>query len=267
METQHKDQAGWERLPGVKMDNKKSDHIRDTTMELLAEYATASESNRLLIREQVIELNMGLIKCMALRYCHNQDIFDDLMQAGKLGLLEAMENFDVNRGVVFGTYAGFYIKKAIINADNSDSDKSVNYLEAYNRINRNIKQFENEHHRQPTDSELHDIFHVGYDVINNVRDKSNAVRVEFSDEMIDINDDYSNVELNMTIDSALKLLKELDRKIIINMFGLFDHGKMTLEHLGSLLDRAPANVWVRRDRALNRLKKYHAAYKIFDGYV
>lgn len=61
----------------------------------------------------MLDEHSGLIYSMAKRYYNKSVEFDDLIQAGNLGLLEAAQRFDPERGVEFSTYAYYWIRKCI----------------------------------------------------------------------------------------------------------------------------------------------------------
>ena len=56
-------------------------------------------------KEKLIVHNMPLIKSIAARYRNKMIEYDDLLQLGAMGLVKAINNFDVSFGVRFSTYA------------------------------------------------------------------------------------------------------------------------------------------------------------------
>ena len=56
-------------------------------------------------RESVVEQNMGLVHTCAHRYKGRGVEYEDLVQAGCIGLIKAADLFDYDRGVRFSTYA------------------------------------------------------------------------------------------------------------------------------------------------------------------
>ena len=63
------------------------------------------EHNDLSAREQLIEQYMSLVRSLARRYAYRGEQLDDLVQIGAIGLIKAIDRFDVNRGVELTTYA------------------------------------------------------------------------------------------------------------------------------------------------------------------
>lgn len=55
--------------------------------------------------EEVMRLNMGLVRSVALRFRERGTEMEDLMQIGSIGMLRAVRSFDLSRGCAFSTYA------------------------------------------------------------------------------------------------------------------------------------------------------------------
>jgi RNA polymerase sigma-B factor len=70
--------------------------------ELLRRY---HEHNDLAAREQLIEQYMSLVRSLARRYSYRGEQLEDLVQIGAIGLIKAIDRFDMNRGVELTTYA------------------------------------------------------------------------------------------------------------------------------------------------------------------
>ena len=56
-------------------------------------------------RNEIVENNLGLVHSLAARFKGRGIEYDDLFQAGCMGLLKAAEGFDETRGLKFSTYA------------------------------------------------------------------------------------------------------------------------------------------------------------------
>ncbi len=57
------------------------------------------------IREELVRRNMAFAKRLALRYRGASESFDDLLQVANLGLLNAVDRFDPERGIPFTAFA------------------------------------------------------------------------------------------------------------------------------------------------------------------
>ena len=56
-------------------------------------------------REQLITMYLPLVRSLARRYASRGEPFDDLVQVGAIGLIKAIDRFDLERGVELTTYA------------------------------------------------------------------------------------------------------------------------------------------------------------------
>lgn len=63
-------------------------------------------------RERVINTNLRIVWSIAKRY-NGMDKFEDILQNGNIGLIKAIETFDVSRETLFSTWALEYIRKYI----------------------------------------------------------------------------------------------------------------------------------------------------------
>lgn len=81
--------------------------------QLLAELADAAEGDRARIREQLVAAHLGLVHALAAKYVGRGEPLDDLVQAGSIGLLHAIDGFDPEQGSEFGSYAVACILGAI----------------------------------------------------------------------------------------------------------------------------------------------------------
>ena len=65
------------------------------------------------LREEIVKQNVGLVKSIAAGFLNSGEPLDDLVQAGYIGLLNAVANFDLARNTRFSTYASYLIKGEI----------------------------------------------------------------------------------------------------------------------------------------------------------
>src|SRR5512133_3017095 len=70
--------------------------------ELLRRY---HEQGDVAAREQLIEQYMTLVRSLARRYSYRGEQLEDLVQIGAIGLIKAIDRFDLSRGVELTTYA------------------------------------------------------------------------------------------------------------------------------------------------------------------
>ena len=63
------------------------------------------EEGDLQAREKLIEQYMSLVRALARRYAYRGEQLEDLVQIGAIGLIKAIDRFDIDRGVELTTYA------------------------------------------------------------------------------------------------------------------------------------------------------------------
>ncbi|HVD48680.1 MAG TPA: SigB/SigF/SigG family RNA polymerase sigma factor [Gaiellaceae bacterium] len=115
------------------------------------------EQGDLAAREQLIEQYMSLVRSLARRYSYRGEQLEDLVQIGAIGLIKAIDRFDVNRGVELTTYATPNIIGEIKRhfRDRGWSVRVPRGLQELNiQLSRLIEELTVEHGRSPTIPEL-----------------------------------------------------------------------------------------------------------------
>jgi DNA-directed RNA polymerase sigma subunit (sigma70/sigma32) len=67
-------------------------------------------------RNQLVEANLRLVVSLAKRFTGRGVLFLDLIQAGNLGLIRAVDKYDPGQGYRFATYASWWIRQALTRA-------------------------------------------------------------------------------------------------------------------------------------------------------
>jgi RNA polymerase sigma-B factor len=71
----------------------------------LAYHNTQDEAERGALRERLVDQYIGLVEFLSRRFRNRGEPHEDLVQVGTIGLLKAIERFDLDRQVEFSTYA------------------------------------------------------------------------------------------------------------------------------------------------------------------
>ncbi|MGH8884741.1 MAG: RNA polymerase sigma factor SigF [Egibacteraceae bacterium] len=77
-------------------------YTREDTKELFARLAETGDPE---CRDALATLHLPLVEYLAKRFKDRGEPLDDLIQVGSVGLLKAIDRFDLSRGVEFSTYA------------------------------------------------------------------------------------------------------------------------------------------------------------------
>lgn len=75
---------------------------RDRTLELFIEYKITKSHE---IRDELVAMYINLVEYLARRFKNRGEPIEDLIQVGTIGLIKAIDRFDVKREVEFTTYA------------------------------------------------------------------------------------------------------------------------------------------------------------------
>jgi len=79
---------------------------KDEVRELFAGYqGSTTEVDRARYRERLVDQHIGLVEFLARRFRNRGEPVEDLIQVGTIGLLKAIDRFDLTREVEFSTYA------------------------------------------------------------------------------------------------------------------------------------------------------------------
>ena len=75
---------------------------RELTAELLRAYRETGDRGA---RRRLIELHLPLVRALARRYVHRGERLEDLVQVGSVGLIEAIDRFDPEKGGDLASFA------------------------------------------------------------------------------------------------------------------------------------------------------------------
>ncbi|MCL5291347.1 MAG: RNA polymerase sigma factor SigF [Actinobacteria bacterium] len=75
---------------------------REKTQELFKKYQQAKSPE---IRDELVQMYLNLVEYLARRFKNRGEPLEDLIQVGTIGLIKAIDRFDIGRAVEFTTYA------------------------------------------------------------------------------------------------------------------------------------------------------------------
>jgi RNA polymerase sigma-B factor len=132
-----------------------TENLKHETLQILRSYQH-SPSPRL--RNQLVELNLGLVRKEAHHWVNQcQESYEDLMQVGSIGLIRAIERFDMTKGCAFSSFALPYVRGEIQHYLR-DKSTTVRIPRRWQTLRQQAMQITREfqvtHHRQPNDVEI-----------------------------------------------------------------------------------------------------------------
>lgn len=125
-------------------------------MDELSVLIEAAQANDEEAKKVLIEKNMGLIRHILKRFAGRGYEMEDLFQIGCIGLIKAIDRFDLSKGLCFSTYAVPMISGEIRRflRDDGMIKVSRSIKENAYRVSVARQELENTLHREPTIGEL-----------------------------------------------------------------------------------------------------------------
>ena len=181
-------------------------------------------------KEELINGNLKLVLSILKKYTNRTDNMDDLFQVGCIGLIKAIDNFDLNHEVKFSTYAVPMILgeiKRYLRDNNScirvsRSIKDLAYkalkIKEYltNKYNREISIGELAKYMDIPEQDIVEAIEATYDTVSIFEPIFNdgGETIYLCDQLKDQKNSMYPIEYYIALKEALKKLKEKERYII-----------------------------------------------------
>lgn len=235
-------------------------------------------------KTNLINHNLRLVVYIAKKYMGHGLSLLDMIQEGNLGLIKAVERFDVNKGYRFSTYATFWIKQAISKAimDQTRNIRiPVHIIERMSNIHKIEKEYQQKYGRDPNEEEVAAALKLSVEKVketyNWMKDTTSLDVAVGDDEDVTIGsfvedesvkesfDEIDNENQYNVLYDILNSLSEKEKTVIVRRFGLGRNRAETLEEVGKSMNlsrerirqiEAEAMRKLRNPRRANLLKNY-----------
>ncbi|HBG5345444.1 TPA: FliA/WhiG family RNA polymerase sigma factor [Clostridioides difficile] len=221
-------------------------------------------------REELIKENMPLVKSIARKFFIPGKGFEyqDLVNSGVIGLIDAINKFDAEKGAKFSSYSYIKIKSAILDEIRNQSPISKHNLTKVNKYNRVVEKLQSKLLREPTsyeianelkvsEKELHDI-ESNIDMLNIVslnyvifEDTSETVQDVISDREEEVPENVIEEKEKLEILSkAISNLNEREKLIL----SLYYYEDLNLKEIGKVLGVSESRVSQLHRKSIRNLR-------------
>ncbi len=211
-------------------------------------------------RDNAIKENLGLVHACAKRFRGRGIDYEDLYQAGCLGLVKAFDNFKSELGYKFSTYAVPVIIGEIkrLFRDGGAVKISRGLKELSLKVTREVQNFELKNGREPTVKELSDIMGIEPEQVSEALTASmQPVSLTITDDDgenqadIPVQSPDENITEIMSLNTEISRLDEKDRKMIELRF----FRNMTQSETAKKLNMTQVQVSRREKKILLQLRE------------
>lgn len=193
--------------------------------ELFERYGSGGSRS---VRNELVELHIGLAYHIARRYSRTADQRDDLEQVAVLGLVKAVERFDPSRGVGFGTFAGRTVEGEL-KRHFRDATWEVRVPRSLKDLHVSVRsvsdELTNRFDRAPSIGEIAEELDVDRDTVIEALGAGNARNPQSIDApsgpdgatpaaSLGIESDYTRVEDRFEVEQLTDTLEPREREII-----------------------------------------------------
>ncbi len=184
------------------------------------------------LKDMIMVTYSGLVERTARKFS-GIDAFEDLVQVGYIGLLNALAKYDATAGVRFNTYATYLVAGEIKHflRDKSQTIRQPAWLqELRHRVNKSAAGLQTELGRVPTEREIADNLGVSESSVHEVIITQDLLRVGSLDSMNDAEDDGESeidkidaaqftpeqlsVEDRVVLEDAMSQLRDLEKEVL-----------------------------------------------------
>jgi RNA polymerase primary sigma factor len=245
-------------------------------------YARRAEAGEEMAKHKLVQANLRFVVNVAKKYQNQGLPLSDLISEGNIGLMNAIERFDVNKGYHFISYAVWWIRQAILKAICEKSRMIRLPLNRANELVQIEKVRKDIQGRYGEEAEIREVArtlnmdkeHVA-DLINISRDLISLETPVYAEKDSSILGDFvedegykapdSQVEekaLQDDINDVLSTLTAKESEIVQYRFGLNGRSPLSLKEIGDRYNLTKERIRQIEKKALKRLQHPNRARRL-----
>lgn len=219
------------------------------------------------IKNQILTHYLFLVKNIVRRIMpkyKNYNESDDLISCGIIGLIDAVDKYDINYGVKFEIYAAARVRGEILDYMRRQDWAPPSLRKKINAVNQAYEELEGKSGRVPTEQEVADRVEMPVSEVRKVLNKAHMFNLMYFEDMI--TDTYAigkaaeygerdpaelaeKKEVSRILGEMIDGLPEKERLVI----SLYYYEEMTLKEISEILNVSESRVSQIHSKVLARL--------------
>ena len=191
--------------------------------------------------------------------------YDDMLSCGILGLMDAIEKYDLSRDVKFEYYAAMRIRGEIIDSIRKQDWAPSSLRRKIKSISNAYYDLENRFSRQPTDKEVADYLNMDEEDLQSTLGKSQMFNIVHFEELVQneagfehsvqsrgpsIEEEVESREMVDILGSVIDNLPEKEKLVIT----LYYYEEMTLKEIASVIGVSESRVSQIHSKAVMKMR-------------